>query len=208
MTTEQHIILIGMPSAGKSTIGKILAERLSADFVDTDIIIQNQYGSRLEEIIRSKGIASFLDIEADICLSLFSSRQPMYNAENSVRKTVIATGGSVIYRPRAMEHLHTLGTIVYLRVPLHELQHRAGDLIKRGVTLADGQTMEDLYQERCPLYEKWAEIVVDESSLTIEETVNHVIAHLASSSRANRSDSITVMNTSSDTSSPSPLLTT
>ncbi len=161
-----NIILIGMPCAGKSTVGVILAKTLCYDFMDTDLLIQTRHGTSLEQIIRIRGKEAFLDLEAETCASL------------SAERCVIATGGSVIHRDRAMQHLKELGTVVYLKTDLAELQRRAGDLVKRGVTLEEGQTLEDLYHERASLYEKWADVTTDETGLTLEQTADAVIESL------------------------------
>ena len=144
-----NIILTGMPASGKSTVGVILAKVLGCDFVDTDLLIQRREKACLKDIIRAKGNDAFLDIEADVCKSL--------QTEN----TVIATGGSVIYRDEAMRHLKSLGVIVYLKVGTDALKSRLHD-------------MEDLIEERSCLYERYADITLDESDLGLEETVQLV----------------------------------
>ena len=156
---KSNIVLIGMPGSGKSTVGVLLAKVLGYDFVDTDLLIQIREGSTLEEIIREKGIDTFLDIEGEVCSSL------------AAEKTVVATGGSVIYRSRAVEHLREGGRLVYLQVGLDELAARLSDLTGRGVALREGQTLADLYAERTVLYERWADITVAEGDMTLEETV-------------------------------------
>jgi shikimate kinase len=156
---KSNIVLIGMPGSGKSTVGVLLAKVLGYDFVDTDLLIQIREGGTLEEIIREKGIDTFLDIEGEVCGSL------------AAEKTVVATGGSVIYRSRAVEHLREGGRLVYLQVGLDELAARLSDLTGRGVVLREGQTLADLYAERTVLYERWADITVAEGDMTLEETV-------------------------------------
>ena len=156
---KSNIVLIGMPGSGKSTVGVLLAKVLGYDFVDTDLLIQIREGCTLEEIIREKGIDAFLDIEGEVCGSL------------TAEKTVVATGGSVIYRSRAVEHLREGGRLVYLQVGLDELAARLSDLKGRGVALREGQTLADLYAERTVLYERWADITVAEGEMTLEETV-------------------------------------
>ena len=158
------VILIGMPASGKSTAGVILAKQLGYDFVDTDLLIQTKYGSRLEELIRDHGIENFLNMEAEVCRDL------------QVSRCVVATGGSVIYRHEAMEHLRDIGTIVYLDVPLEELGKRLNDMKARGVVLRKGERLEDLYSERSALYTKYADICVREEQETLEETVQRVLA--------------------------------
>ena len=139
---------------------------LGYDFIDTDLLIQNREGRRLEELIRSEGIDAFLDIEGNVCGTLM--------AEN----TVIATGGSVIYRDAAIRHLKEIGTLVYLSVDLETLKDRLYNVIERGVVLRAGQTLEDLYRERTELYEQYADIIIEEGNQTLEETVIAVKAAL------------------------------
>ena len=154
-----NTILIGLPTAGKSTLGVVLAKIRQCDFLDTDILIQKREGKRLEEIIRDIGQDAFLDLEGDVCASL------------NVKNTVIATGGSVIYRPFAMEHLKKLGTVVYLKISLKSLKERLGDVKSRGVVLKEGQTLDDLYEERVALYERYADIVVEEGERPFDEVL-------------------------------------
>lgn len=132
-------------------------------YLDTDILIQKILGISLEEIIKRRGIASFLDLESQVCTSIFP-----INA-------VVATGGSVIYRKQTMEHLKSIGTVVYLMVSLVEIEKRAGDLAARGVVIGEGQTLAELYYERTQHYEKWADVIVDETDLDPEGTADAVI---------------------------------
>ena len=162
----ENIILIGMPTAGKSTVGVVLAKQLGYDYIDTDLLIQQQEGCRLEEIIRSRGDEAFLDIEAGVCSALRCVR------------TVIATGGSVIYRAQAMEHLRTLGTLVYLQIDRNSLRERLQDAAARGVVLKPGQTVDGLYRERVGLYERYADLRVDESGKHFEDVVRAVLSAL------------------------------
>ena len=156
---RSNIVLIGMPGSGKSTVGVLLAKALGYDFVDTDLLIQLREGCTLEELLRRKGIDAFLDIEGEVCAAL--------EAEN----TVIATGGSAVYREHAMERLRADGRLVYLQVELPELTRRLSDLVGRGVALREGQTLADLYTERIALYERWADLTVAEGDMTLAETV-------------------------------------
>ena len=158
MNTQRNIILIGMPGVGKSTIGVIAAKQLGYQFVDADLLIQQQEKRLLHEIISEEGVDGFLEIENRV------------NASIQTEGAVIATGGSVIYGQEAMEHLSSIGTVVYLKLPYPELKRRLRNLKDRGVVLKDGQTLQDLYDERTPLYEKYADIIVDETGLQIEET--------------------------------------
>ena len=165
-TSHQNIILIGMPGVGKSTIGVILAKVLGADFVDSDLVIQHECKKRLKDIISEEGLEGFIRIEEEI------------NATISPEHAVIATGGSVIYGPKAMEHFREIGTIVYLRINYKHLKKRLGDLDERGVAHRPDQTLHDLYEERCVLYEKYADITIDETDLDITRTVNALKAAL------------------------------
>lgn len=148
-----NITLIGMPASGKSTVGVLLAKRLGYSFVDVDIVIQEQEGRLLKEIIAEEGQEGFLDVENRV------------NAELSVHNSVIAPGGSVIYGAEAMEHLKKISTVVYLKLSYEAVEERLGNLTDRGVVLKDGMTLKDLYEERIPYYEKYADITVDETGV-------------------------------------------
>lgn len=161
-----NIILIGMPGVGKSTIGVVLAKVLGYDFIDTDLLIQNKMKLKLKDIIRQEGNEGFQKIENDV------------NASLDVRNSVIATGGSVVYCREAMEHLKSIGKVVYLKLSLEPLSNRLGNLIRRGVVLKDGQTLEDLYLERRPLYEKYADLVIDEENQNLEDTLQIILVRL------------------------------
>lgn len=155
----KNIILIGMPGSGKSTVGVVLAKVLGYQFIDSDLLIQEREGRLLHEIMEQEGIERFIQIENEV------------NATIQADKSVIATGGSVIYGREAMEHLRELGTVIYLKLGYKPLTRRLGNLKDRGVVLKEGQTLEDLYKERAPLYEKYAHIAIEEDNLSIEETV-------------------------------------
>lgn len=147
---KSNITLIGMPASGKSTVGVLLAKRLGYSFVDVDILIQEQEDRLLKEIIAEEGLEGFMEVENRV------------NATLDVKKSVIAPGGSVIYGKEAMEHLKEISTVVYLKLSYEELKERLGNLVDRGVVLKDGMTLLDLYNERVPYYEKYADITVDE----------------------------------------------
>ena len=153
-----NIVLIGMPGAGKSTVGVVLAKRLGYHFMDSDLLTQEREGRLLHEIIEQEGDEGFLAIENDVNRSL------------QLERTVIATGGSAVYGKEAMEHLGKIGTIVYLKISYEELQRRLGNLKDRGVVLREGQDLRGLYDERTPLYERYADMVIDQDGRTIEET--------------------------------------
>lgn len=158
---KNNITLIGMPASGKSTVGVLLAKRLGYSFVDVDILIQEKEKRLLKEIIADVGDDGFMEIENHI------------NAELDVKRSVIAPGGSVIYGKEAMEHLKEIGTVVYLKLSYEEVKERLGDLVDRGVVLKNGMTLLDLYNERVPYYEKYADITVDETGMsTAGETVD------------------------------------
>ena len=158
----KNIILIGMPGSGKTTVGTELSEVVGYGYVDSDSVIVAREGKRLSEIITEKGTEAFLDIEAKV------------NSERCADRCVIATGGSVIYRSYAMEKLQTMGTVVYLQLSYEEIAKRLGDLTKRGVAIKDGFTLKDLYDERAPLYEKYAHLVVKLDGKSIEGSVQAV----------------------------------
>lgn len=145
---NKNIILIGMPGVGKSTVGVILAKKLGMSFLDSDLVIQEKQGKLLKEILREEGTAGFLEIEDRI------------NSEICVKNSVIATGGSAVFGERAMRHFQGMGIIVYLSLSYAELAERLGDLDERGVVRTWGQTLRDIYEERLPLYEKYADITV------------------------------------------------
>lgn len=163
---KNNVVLIGMPGVGKSTLGVVLAKELGFEFVDADLLIQKRENRLLKEIIAEDGVDGFLKIENDV------------NASIETDKTVIATGGSVIYGAEAMAHLKEIGTVVYLKLDYETLDSRLGSLKGRGVVLKDGQTLKSLYEERIPLYEKYADIIVDEQGLNLEETLSSVLDRL------------------------------
>ena len=163
----ENITLIGMPGVGKSTVGVILAKVLGYEFVDSDLLIQKSENLLLREIIARDGQDGFLKIENRV------------NASIETEKSVIATGGSVVYCAEAMEHLKEFGKVVYLKLEYEVLKIRLGNLRGRGVVLRDGQTLKDLYDERTPLYEKYADIVVDEKNLDVEETLQKILENIA-----------------------------
>lgn len=160
---KNNIVLIGMPGVGKSTLGVVLAKELGYEFVDADLLIQKREKRLLKEIIAEEGVDGFLKIENDV------------NASITADKTIIATGGSVIYGAEAMVHLKEIGTVVYLKLDYETLDSRLGSLKGRGVVLKDGQNLKSLYEERVPLYEKYADIVVDEYGLNLEETLEAIL---------------------------------
>ncbi|MBS5956010.1 MAG: shikimate kinase [Clostridiales bacterium] len=161
---RDNITLIGMPASGKSTIGVLLAKRFGYSFVDVDIVIQEQEGKLLKEIIAERGDDGFLEVENRI------------NRELTVCKSVIAPGGSVIYGKEAMEHLKEISIVVYLKLSYESVKERLGNLVDRGVVLKDGMTLYDLYQERVPYYESYADITIDETGLEAGNIVDQLRA--------------------------------
>ena len=156
---KSNIVMIGMPGSGKSTLGLALAEQIGYTFVDVDRVIEAETGKLLKEIIAEQGDDGFLKVEEEI------------NASLQAERTVFVPGGSVIYGPKAMEHLKEIATIVYLKVPFEELEKRLGNLQERGVVLKDGMTLRDLYNERLPYYDRYAEVIMDETGKDFEQTV-------------------------------------
>lgn len=160
---KENIVLIGMPGVGKSTVGVILAKVLGYQFIDADLVIQEQEGRLLREIIAQEGTDGFIQVENRV------------NASINAHHAIIATGGSVVYGKEAMEHLGSIGTVIYLEVAYPELEKRLEDIRGRGVVLREGQTLRDLYEERTPLYEKYADIQICETGLDVEQTVQQIV---------------------------------
>lgn len=159
---KKNVILTGMPGSGKSTVGVVLAKRLGYRFIDSDLVIQEQEGKLLHQLIDELGEAGFLALENRINASILTSQ------------AVIATGGSAVYGKEAMEHFREIGKIVYLKLPYEELEERLGDLHERGVVLKPGFTLKDLYEERIPLYEKYADITLDCSNKSIRQVMEEI----------------------------------
>ena len=162
----KNIVLIGLPGVGKSTAGVVLAKVLGYEFIDADLIIQQQEGKLLREIIAEVGTDGFIEVENRV------------NSQIEVEKSVIATGGSVVYGKEAMQHLREIGTVVYLKVSYDILEKRLHDIKGRGVVLKDGQDLRGLYEERVPLYEKYADITVCEDNLNVEQTIEKITEQL------------------------------
>lgn len=160
----KNIILIGMPAVGKSTVGVVVAKRLGYEFIDTDLLIQKQEGRLLKDIIRESGIERFLEIENQV------------NREVEAEKAVISPGGSVVYCKEAMNHFKELGKVVYLRASFETIKKRIPNPEKRGVVLKENQSLEDLYNERVTLFERYADYIVDEEGLDMGETIEQVLA--------------------------------
>ena len=162
-----NIVLIGMPGAGKSTVGVVLAKHLGCRFVDSDIVIQEKTGLLLHEIIEKQGLDGFLKVENEI------------NAALEARRSIIATGGSVIYGKEAMRHLKVMGKVVYLKLSYQSIERRLGDLNERGVAVREGQSLLDLYNERVPYYEQYADIILDCEDKMIRDIVAEIKERLS-----------------------------
>lgn len=160
---NSNIILIGMPGSGKSTCGVLAAKALLKNFFDTDLLLQNLEGKRLQNIIDENGIDYFNAAEEKAILSL------------DIQGTVIATGGSVVYSERAMRHLKELGKIIYLHLSYDSMEKRLSNITTRGVVLKKGHTLRDMYNERLGLYERYADEVLNCDGLTVEETVESIV---------------------------------
>ena len=164
----ENIILIGMPSSGKSTAGVLLAKTIGYGFIDCDLLIQNEQKALLCEILARRGAKAFLQIEERI------------NADLWAERCVIATGGSAVYSERAMQHFRTMGQIVYLKLREETIERRLQNIFRRGVVMrTPGETVAQLYAERVPLYEKYAQITVDCEGCTIEQTVEAIARAIA-----------------------------
>lgn len=162
----KNIVLIGMPGAGKSTVGVLLAKAMGREFVDTDLLIQSGEKATLSDLIGRHGLAGFCDIER------------RYAEGVDVRNAVIATGGSVVYYDSAMRHLKENGIAVYLELPLEGLKQRLTDVVGRGVVIEPGETLESLFIKRWQLYEKYADITIYTEGLTHEQVVGQILNKL------------------------------
>lgn len=160
---SSNIVLIGMPGSGKSTCGVLAAKALLKNFFDTDLLLQNLEGKRLQSIINENGIEYFNEAEERAILSL------------DILGTVIATGGSVVYSEKAMAHLRSLGKIIYLRLGYEEMEKRIKNITTRGIVLKEGETLLDMYNERAPLYERYADEILNCDGMTVEETVESIV---------------------------------
>lgn len=155
-----------MPAVGKSTVGVIVAKRLGYRFVDTDILIQEEEGKLLKDIIKEKGIKGFLEVEDRV------------NSHVNVKRTVISPGGSVIYCENAMKHYKEIGKVVYLQASFETIDKRLNNVKGRGVVLKKGQTLRDLYEERVRLFERYADLTICEDGLKLEDTIQKVLETL------------------------------
>lgn len=154
-----NVTLIGMPGSGKSVVGVLLAKQMNLNFIDGDLEIQKKHHALLKELLKNYGFEGFRQIENEVNCGICEDQ------------SVIAPGGSIIYCPEAMEHLKSMGPVVYLKLTYEELEGRLGDLTERGVALRDGMSLRDLYEERVPLYEQYADVTVDEAGKSVGETM-------------------------------------
>ena len=163
----KNIVLIGMPACGKSVTGVVLAKTLRKQFIDTDLLIQEVAGKGLQNIINEDGIDKFKELEEKVLSEL--------EAENAV----ISTGGSAIYYDGAMQHLKENGTVVYIKANLKTIKSRLRNIKTRGVAMGKGQTLDDLYKQRVPLYEKYADItVITDNKRNMEDTVADILKQI------------------------------
>jgi shikimate kinase len=162
--TRSNLVLVGMPGSGKSTLGVLAAKQLGFDFVDTDLLYQTREGLKLHEILARDGAAGFLTGEDRLLAGL------------AVAKTMVSTGGSAVYHDAGMANLRRQGTVVWIDVPYPEIERRLGDLSTRGVVLGPGQTLKDLYDQRQPLYKKWADLRLEVGREDLETTVGRLVA--------------------------------
>lgn len=160
---KNNLVLIGMPSSGKSTLGVLLAKSLQMNFIDTDILIQNKTNRKLQDIIDNDGIDNFLKIEDETLNEI--------DAEN----TVISTGGSAIFGERSMNHLKESSKVIYIKLPYEEIQKRLKNINSRGIAMSKDETLYDVYNKRIPLYENYADIILETNNLSIEESINKLI---------------------------------
>ncbi len=167
--SKENIVLIGMPGVGKSTVGVILAKVLGYQFIDADLVIQKRENRLLHEIISEEGLDGFLKAEENA---------NVYIAQNE-EKSIVATGGSVVYCEKAMQELKKTGRVIYLELEYDHLKKRLGNLKGRGVVLKDGQDLRGLYEERIPLYEKYADLTVNEKNLDVEQTLQKIVDRLS-----------------------------
>ena len=173
-TDNNCITLIGMPAAGKSTVGVLLAKRIGYRFIDVDLMIQDTTGMLLKEIIAEQGMDGFMEVENRI------------NASIRAERALIAPGGSVIYGKEAMENLRSLGMVIYLKISYEELLRRLGDVVDRGVVLKEGMTLRDLYEERCGYFERYADYTMDEENKDLGLVVDELRKMLEESGYLNR----------------------
>ncbi len=154
----ENISLIGMPGSGKSTLGNTLADALGYYFIDTDTVIMDTYEKPLMQLIEDRGVSGFIELEGNVIRSIYTNR------------AVISTGGSAVYHGGAMQYLKETGIVVYLHHEISDLTQRVGNMVTRGVVCHGGcTTLQELYDERCPLYEKYADLTVDMTRCSVQK---------------------------------------
>ncbi|MGP1441562.1 MAG: shikimate kinase [Anaerovoracaceae bacterium] len=161
-----NFVLIGMPACGKSTIGVVLAKTAGMNFIDTDLLIQQREKMILQDILDARGSEAFLEIEEAVLCGI------------SDENVVISTGGSAVYSEAAMAHLKETGKIIYLSLPLEEIKARLNNIKTRGIAMEVGQTLEDLYEKRIPLYKKYADITIAAEGLSVEECIEEILVQI------------------------------
>lgn len=161
-----NFVLIGMPACGKSTIGVVLAKTAGMNFIDTDLLIQQRENMILQDILDARGSEAFLKIEESVLCGI------------SDENVVISTGGSAVYSEAAMAHLKETGKIIYLSLPLEEIKARLNNIKTRGIAMEVGQTLEDLYEKRIPLYKKYADITIAAEGLSVEECIEEILVQI------------------------------
>lgn len=161
-----NFVLIGMPACGKSTIGVVLAKTAGMNFIDTDLLIQQREKMILQDILDARGSEAFLEIEEAVLCGI------------SDENVVISTGGSAVYSEAAMIHLKETGKIIYLSLPLEEIKARLNNIKTRGIAMEAGQTLEDLYEKRIPLYKKYADITIAAEGLSVEECIEEILVQI------------------------------
>jgi len=163
---KSNVTLIGMPGCGKSTVGVLLAKAMNLQFTDTDLLIQQRYGKFLWQLIEEQGIEAFKRMEAGVILSL------------DCESTCIATGGSAVYSGDAMRRLRELSTVVFIDLPCGEIERRVADIRGRGVVIDKGKTLPALYDERRPLYLRYADIAIGAQGMGVEELLMAILRRL------------------------------
>ncbi len=161
----KNIILVGMPACGKSSAGVVLAKTAAMSFIDTDLLIQQEEGEKLQDIINCRGMDAFLKIEERVLCRI--------KAEGAV----ISTGGSAVYSKKAMEHLKQGGVVIYLKLPLEEIERRLCNIRTRGIAMHPEESLADLYGFRAPLYEKYADITIEAAGLSIEDVIEAILKY-------------------------------